>query len=497
MLPEWMQRVLWAGAALFATMYALAGYMQGDMKPFLALFAVGAVILMTINANYPLYLAFIIVCPFNYYFFPYQLTTFTIILGISIFAAGLRWVVGHDRERGIAGFDWAVLGFFALVTARYLSSPVLPQQMSGVSNVITGFRVWFDYGIALTTVLFLGFMLRDETAICRFLRWTLIFSIAMALVFLVLIPIKEPIVTLYLRIFGIHIDLFDNGWRRFVVLPQFGFTMLLAAMLPKVFMAERFPRKVIAVLGLVCVAIGANRSSFLAIAVSVVVLLLIKRQFKYVFLTLASLAACIIGFIIAFESGLVSANTPGIRVAAMFNQSIDRESGAAGNMEWRARRWKAAWDDIKKRPFAGSGYGGLEHLNEDKAYRQSTDNADLVDISLATGGIHNGYLSGARGVGIPAIGFVLLFLFIRSSTMLKLSMRNSDVTALPFQMTGYGLAMVIYLALNMLTGLDVHSPQLWMNLAAVLIMEKLIKKNESSAARSPDRSNTADRMPGP
>ena len=60
----------------------------------------------------------------------------------------------------------------------------------------------------------------------------------------------------------------------------------------------------------------------------------------------------------------------------------------------------------KSGPLIGKGYGGLENAWVFSDTSQIED--VLLEVDLASGGIHNGYLTGAYSLGIPAVLFFLI-----------------------------------------------------------------------------------------
>ena len=138
-------------------------------------------------------------------------------------------------------------------------------------------------------------------------------------------------------------------------------------------------------------------------------------------------------------------------------------------MEWREVRWQRGLDEIRKHPLIGVGYGGLENaLSSD--YQTDEENQDMT---LATGGVHNGYIAGALALGIPA---ALLYVYILSSQIFVNARRAfalHSADPLLSEAHAFVCANLLAYAAAMFFGSDVNDPLMWFFLALGLFVRQL------------------------
>src|SRR5205085_8899321 len=77
------------------------------------------------------------------------------------------------------------------------------------------------------------------------------------------------------------------------------------------------------------------------------------------------------------------------RILALVSGRVARETDAEASYLWRQARWEIAMFDVRKHPWIGVGYGGLQSayaVMTAENYEQTS-----VEIDVAAGSIHNGF----------------------------------------------------------------------------------------------------------
>jgi O-antigen ligase len=169
-----------------------------------------------------------------------------------------------------------------------------------------------------------------------------------------------------------------------------------------------------------------------------------------------------------------------LRSLALVSPDLSEVTGGDATLEWREVRWQRGLDEIRKHPLVGIGYGGLENaLTSDT---QTEDEGE--DMSLVTGGVHNGYISGALALGIPA---ALLFIYILISQIFVNAQRAftlHDVDPVIAEVHCFVCAFLLAYAAAIFIGTDVNGPIIWFFLGLGLFVRQLRSK-ESRKAPAP------------
>jgi O-antigen ligase len=268
---------------------------------------------------------------------------------------------------------------------------------------------------------------------------------------------------------GMYVDRFDNGFLRFVVLPQFGVILFSLALFPNLLKLNHLARWAFVMLGFSAVFLGGNRSTFGAALIVVIAIPLLRRKVRLAAATAGVILAVAVG---GFFAGTVISQLPqtGIfRPLALLSPALSRATSADANLEWRMIRWQRAMDEIREHPLIGIGYGGLENVFESDF--QSED--ESVDMSLVTGSVHNGYLASALALGIPAS---LLFIYILSSQIIANARRGWSLQkADPEVAEAYSFvcAMLLAYAPSILIGTDINDPGIWFFFALGLFIRQM------------------------
>ena len=137
-------------------------------------------------------------------------------------------------------------------------------------------------------------------------------------------------------------------------------------------------------------------------------------------------------------------------------------------------------EDIYRRPWIGFGYGGLERAFV-YAGRASYDAAQ-VEIDVVSGTLHNGYLAGARALGVPALGLFLVIFVGRifSSASLALRLRETDPDRSELHCLSFAHLSAFVVALYI--GHDLNTPLVWFYLFLGVLVERLHAREAAFAA---------------
>ncbi len=474
-------------ALVFGFAISVQSYELLVLPVILALFAATIVV-----PGYSFLLAFGLTCPFILPLpFVWGLPMLLFILGLCGLKYILRRALRHEQLA--INYSLPVALFFAWVVARYIVDPVKPGMALGLSEGVTGFRAYVNYAICAAVFLFVG-LFKTDREIAKLLRWMYGLSAVLILIFLPLVFTKSLWIANLLSNLGIFVTFFDNGWLRFVVLPDFGLMVIFAALLPNLFNVRSFWRAVSIVVGIAAVAMGGNRSSLVMLFAVAVIFGFVRYRTAGLVATLAGVGLCLA---VMFYIGETEPNIdPALyRLTALVSPRAARLTEAEQTIEWRKVRWDRAIQDIRDHPWIGMSYGGLENafvFANGADYERARE-----DIDVASGTIHNGYLANARALGIPSL---LLFLGIFASQLVvqmkqALKWRNQD----PFrsELHVFIWMNLICLALHIYIGIDLNTPQLWFFLGLGALLQNLSKQSMQSQAdvlRSPPNHTVA---PGP
>jgi O-antigen ligase len=436
--------ILSAGLTIVATLVIMPGYVP--------LFAFGLLV------PFSLPVPFIWNFPFLF-----------IALGICALKYWLQRGLQHKTQSiQFKALDFSMRLFFAWVLVRYCMKPSLPNLM-GFGRNVTGFRSWLGYALSFGVLIFLGRFVANRAGLLKLMRWLAYVSIFFILLFVASTLSRSMALAILFTRLGMYVDRFDNGFLRFVVLPQFGVILFSLALLPNLLKLKRLARWALVMLGFSAIFFGGNRGTFGAALIVVIAIPLLRRQIRLAAATAGVVLAVAVG---GFFAGTMLSRLPqtGIfRPLALLSPALSRVTGADANLEWREVRWQRAVDEIREHPLIGIAYGGLENVFETDF--QSED--ESLDMNLVTGGVHNGYLAGALALGIPAS---LLFIYILISQIIANARRGWSLQkADPEVAEAYSFVCAMLLAYvpSILIGTDINDPFLWFLFALGLFIRQL------------------------
>jgi O-antigen ligase len=228
---------------------------------------------------------------------------------------------------------------------------------------------------------------------------------------------------------------------------------------------------------------GASRGGLLGLLVFALVAMLLRRKHGVVVIGVSLTVALLVGVSVAYRGGVINSDTPFVRVFGLLDRKIARETDGVSNMHWRMMRWRLARDDIRRSPWFGQGYGGVaNYFSMSVAIHHNPEQAK-AEKDVAMGQTHNGYISAARGLGIPfAVAFTLIlmrqaFVHIRRVRNLPVSDRDRGLHIL--------VASLLVMDLQLLlTNMEFNSEAVWLHLGASVLLERFAAQ-ESGDSRHP------------
>jgi O-antigen ligase len=238
-------------------------------------------------------------------------------------------------------------------------------------------------------------------------------------------------------------------------------------------------------LGLAAVIMGGNRSSFLGAAAAVVAIALVRRRFLGVTAAIIGIVACLAVFRYVGENFAFREGAGAWRVLSLVSPRVAELTGARDTVVWRQKRWERAMLDVYRRPWIGHGYGGLARAF---LYANRADyEASRVEIDVVSGTVHNGFIAGARALGVPAAGLFLVIFFSRmfSNARLALRLRGSDPERSDLHTVAFA-----HLAAStpwLYFGTDLNTPLVWFYLILGVLVEQL-KAREADEPAAPTSS---------
>ena len=408
--------------------------------------------------------------------FIYQFPFLLFVIGICAFKYLLRGTLLHRPQTSfIAGFTVPMGFFFVWVLLRYCMNPTLPN-VHGFGEDVTGFRSYLNYGMCFALLVLLGLVLRTRRDCLNLVRWLTWFSLLFVMVLAPLVFTRSVDVGNILSYLGVYVTTFDNGLLRFVVLPGFGLILLSVALLPNIFPCSRFMRVVLFFSGCLAVILGGNRSSVVMAFAIVCGVTFLKKRFVQFAGVIAVIGALLLFFNILGDRISNRAGDAGLlRIVALVNRSVAERTGADNNVVWRKLRWERAMEEIRNNPVFGKGYGGLQNA---WMWTDWTNFEDArMEIDLASGGVHNGYLACALAFGVPG---VLLFLVV-FGTSIFVTAKNAmhdRVDPLLGELLIFVCVNLVALSISIAIGTDVNNPMIWFFMTFGVLVLRLFRGNE-------------------
>jgi O-antigen ligase len=473
-----LKALIMFGLAAFMAICLGISVAMGEYRLMLLATGVCVMVALIVFPGYAPLLAFGILCPFAPPLpFVWNFPFVGLILGVCFVKFFVERAIATKPLHGLKTMTWSFAVFFAWVFIRWAMKPTLPNLLGWGQN-ITGFRAYLAYGLAFIMVFFLGRFVLSRDDLLKLFRSMTIMSLICIGVFVPLVFTKTLflIPLMYLSVF---FTFFDNGMLRFVILPFFGVLVISVSMLPLLFPTTKFRRRLLFLVGCGAVILGGTRSGLLMALAVVFTILFLNRQ--WIRLALIFPTVGIIAVLIAiFGAQISSLSSIGLlRPLSLISSEIANKTDAAEDWEWRKVRWERGMEEIRLHPLVGSSYGGMENAAVWEAGGPTEE--ESMEGSLATGGLHNGFLDCAYALGIPA---ALLFVYILTSRILitgrrAFTLRKSD--ALMAQVNAFLSANLIALALTVSIGSDVNDKQLWFYLGLTVLAGRLAIKPARAA----------------
>jgi hypothetical protein len=479
--------VIFAASIVFAIWmgYAIAEENYGLLM--LGACATIATILLLMPGYAPL-LAFGLLDPFNVplpmiWGFP----PLALVLGFCLLKYALRrGLAKNAKELRLSAFSPLFLVFFGWVVFRFCLNPTLPN-LAGFGENTTGFRAYLNYGICFGLLFLLGRFVQTREEILRLTRWLVRISVFFIFLFTALMFTQSFTVASILTYLGLFVSNYENGIFRFVVLPGFGITLISLALVPQLFQVTRRLRISLLLLGVAAVVLGGSRNGLGMATAIMIVMPLLNRNYRRLGIILLATALFYVGAYFVGENLGSRSQTGVLRMLALVSPKMAESTQAMGTVEWREIRWRRAWEEIQNRPWVGRSYGGVQNAFV-WANRADFEEAS-VEIDLAAGGVHNGYIACALAFGIPA---ALLFIYVLASAIWRngrLAMTHSGKDPLSSGLHAFVCASLVAYALTIFVGTDLNNSMLWFFMGLGVLMERIRKIEQmsfSTSAVAPD-----------
>ena len=484
------------GAIACLVLSLAVGFALATGNHFLLFLGAGAALVtaVLVAEGFAALIAFGLLCPFILPVpFVRGVPLLASVLALCVVKYILRCAVRRaDVKSAIWLLTPGIAVFFLWVVIRYAMDPVLPNLMGFGTNV-TGFRAYLGYATCCGFILMLGVTINSREQLNSLLRWLGIISAGLAMMFIPLVFSRNLTVASLLSQFGVFVTTFDSGFLRFVVLPGYGMILVMLGALPNLCRPKPSLRLALFGLGLVAVVLGGSRSSFLMLMVMLLCVAALRLRTLHTLAFGGGFAVLLVVFYLIGEH--VQIREVGLlRILSLVSPRIAYQTDAADSVRWRLARWERAAADIEQRPWVGKGYGGLENA---WVFQTRADyEAAMVDVDVAAGSVHNGYLAAMRAFGIPAVAFFLLLLgwHLIQNFQRARRLRFSD----PFASDVHLLALTYMLGyfITIQFGSDLNDPMIWFGLGLGLLMRR-IKAFEVPMSTPSEPSRLSLALPAP
>jgi hypothetical protein len=461
------------GALACLVLSIVVGFTLATESHFLLILGFGAVLVAAVLVadGFAALVAFGLLCPFV---LPVPFVRGVPLLASVLALCALKYILRCSvRRSDVKSALWlltpGITLFFLWVAIRYAMDPVLPNP-KGFGSHVTGFRAYFGYAICCGFVLLLGVTINTRAQLASLLRWLGIVAAALAVLFIPLVFSRSLTVASLLSQFGVFVTTFDNGFLRFVVLPGYGMLLVMLAALPNLCRPTPAMRFALLGLGLAAVILGGSRSSFLMLMVMLMCVAALRRRLLHTMAFGSGFAVLLVTFYLIGEHAQIR-EVGLLRILSLASPRIAYQTDAAENMRWRMARWERAVADIQQRPWVGKGYGGLDNawIFQTRADYESA----MVDVDVAAGSVHNGYLAAARAFGVPAVAFFLILQAWHLVWNFRLSRRLRQVDPMASDLHLLVLAYVMSYSVAIYFGTDLNDPMVWFAIALGLLMSRV------------------------
>jgi len=420
-------------------------------------------IMAVVRRQYGFLIVFGVLCPFSIPLSSIRgVPTLLLFLCICGLALVLERSLANKKQFGgvMEGLPALFLLFVGWVVARYLANPTLPN-IAGFGSDVTGFRSYLAYAMSFALAVFLLLIVRSSTEVGAIIRWMGLVSFWLIVFFTPLIFLGGGILVQIAEFLGIFVTRFDNGWLRFVILPGFGIVLICLGLLPSLVPAWYSKRWWLVGIGTLAVVLGGGRGSFLIAMVIVFVIRFLQRRFRDLFiaaviLMLVSLAGNLLADGILERSG----NLAFLRIVSLFNPRVAAATDADDNVLWRKVRWERAMEGIADNPVFGNGYGGLKNAFVWGTAQQQE--VASVEVDVASGGVHNGYLASAWALGIPAVAIFVAMVSVIIFKTGSASMAQFGKDDTRASLNAFVCANLLGSLVSIYVGADLSNPQIWL-----------------------------------
>jgi O-antigen ligase len=255
------------------------------------------------------------------------------------------------------------------------------------------------------------------------------------------------------------VTLFDNGWLRFVVLPGFGLLLIALILFPHLYPISQRNRLFLGALGGIAVIMGGNRTSLVMAFIIILTAALVRGRTRMFVSLLTITVVALVSFHFIGEHLQFRRGVGFLRVLSLTSRRVAEKTDAAESIIWRKLRWQRAINEIRQNPFFGKGYGGLENawLFSSMAEVESA----LVEVDLVSGGVHNGYLSAAYSLGIPAALIFAAALIAQGITSARRARRLAEDDPQESEFHAFVCGNLAAMAFAIYVGTDLNNPLLW------------------------------------
>ena len=480
------------GALACLVLSLVVGGVLATENHFLLILGLGAVLVtaVVVAEGFAALLAFGLLCPFV---LPVPFVRGVPLLASVLALCAVKYILRCAvRRADVKSAVWLLMPgialFFLWVAIRYAMDPVLPNPR-GIGTQVTGFRAYFGYATCVAFIVVLGVTINTRAQLMNLLRWLAIITAGLACIFIPLVFSRSLAVASVLSQFGVFVTTFDNGLLRFVVLPGYGMLLVMFAVLPKLLQPTLGMRLALLGLGLASVVLGGSRSGILMLMVMLLCVALMRWRILHA--ALAG-AGCVTLLLVLY---LIGEHAPTrevglLRVLSLVSPRIAHQSDAMENMRWRMARWERAMEDIQQRPWVGKGYGGLDNawVFQTRADYESA----MVDVDVAAGSAHNGYLAASRAFGVPAVVFFVLLQCWHALRNFQLSRRAIRTDPFASDLHLLVLAYVASYNVGIYFGTDLNDPMVWLWLGLGILVSRVpVSPAKEVVPAIPDRAAPA------
>lgn len=453
----------------------------------LVLGVLSAIVIYSLVApGYSLMLALAVLSPVNLplpfvWNFPFVL----LMLVLCFVKYGLQRALAPESvPRLVPALNWLTVIFFSWVAVRYLMDPVLPGVAVGRGNDVTGFRAYLNFFTCVFLLLTIGLYVGNLQQGLSFVRAMIGMAFLFCAMFVPLTLTKSLLILNVLSGFGMYVSTYDNGWLRFVVLGIFGQLVVAGAMLPEVVpMRKRYLRFALFCFGCMAVLLSGNRTSVVMVALLVVTIAFMRRQRLMLLGCVSGVIVFLVGSWYIGENLRFAGGVGLYRFVTLVSGRAAEISEASQSVQWRVARWERAMYDIKRRPFVGMGYGGLQRAfvySNRAEYEQAA-----IEIDVAAGSIHNGYLASARALGIPATVLFVIIVLLQGIREFAEIRRTRDHDRLRAQLHMFVLANLLTMLLEAYVGHGINNPLVWLLIGLGVALRRCPWQTETAPKAAP------------